>query len=160
MWQDVDFEMHKLHIRRTAQRIKIPDGDFKTTTTFLPVNRSAQRSIPLMQFLAQLLKAYESQSESEYVISKIGNPIDVRNMQRKFARLLQTAGIRPLPFQVIRDTFVARALEKGFDLKSISEVLGHSTLLITVRKYSQLLEMDIYRRMDMEAFVEDFHQKA
>ena len=48
MWSDIDFEKKLLHIRRTALRIKTPGGD---TKTFLPVNRSAQRSIHLQGLL-------------------------------------------------------------------------------------------------------------
>ena len=157
MWQDVDFDRKLLHIRRTAQRIKTPDGKTKTAATFLPVNSSAQRSIPLADFLTKLLKNHHAQATSEYVISKDGNPIEVRYMQNRFARLLDSANISPAPFQTTRDTFAARALEKGFDLKSLGEILGHSTILVTIKKYGQLLEMDEFRHLDMNALVMDFH---
>jgi len=157
MWNDVDFEKRLLHVRRTAQRIKTPDSDTKTTATFLPVNHSAQRIIPLASFLVQLLGEHQAQSIGEYVISKEGSSLEVRTMQYRFAKLLQTAGIRPLPFQVSRDTFAARAMSKGFDLKSLGEILGHSSMHMTIKKYGELLELDEYRHLDMEALVEGFH---
>ena len=157
MWSDIDFDKKLLYVRRTAQRISTPDGDTKTTATFLPVNHSAQRVIPLAGFLVELLGEYQEQSVGEFLISKDGNPIEVRNMQSRFAKLLQKAGIRPLPFQVSRDTFAARALSKGFDLKSLGEILGHSSLQMTIKKYGKLLELDEYRHLDIEALAENFH---
>ena len=157
MWQDIDFDRRLLSIRRTAQRIKNTDenSETKTNFVFLPANRTARRVIPLADFLLRLLAEHKAQASGEYVISKDGAPIQVRSMQYRFAKLLQTAGIRPLPLQAARDTFAARALKKGFDLKSLGEILGHSTILITVKKYGKLLELDEYRHIDMEAIAKE-----
>jgi len=156
-WRDIDFKTGLMHIRRTAQRIKADEGDDgspKTTLAILAVNPSARRSIPLARPLLNMLK--EQERSGEYVLgAKQGGIPESRTIQHRFKNLLEEAGIRPLPFHATRNTFAARALEKGFDLKSLSEVLGHSSVLVTLKRYGPLLELESSRHMDMEAIAKE-----
>ena len=38
-------------------------------------------------------------------------------------------------FHTLRHTFATRAVEAGFEIKSLSEILGHSTTTITLDRY-------------------------
>jgi integrase len=155
MWVDVDFIGRRISIQRTAQRVKNLDSECeaKTGLVILPVNSTSQRSIPLADVTLQMLEEHKEQTSSEYILSTYDSyAVEPRNYQYRFQRLLETAGIRSLPCQVTRDTFVARALEKGFDLLSLSEILGHSSTAVTLKQYAPLLEK--YRHVDMDALAE------
>ena len=154
MWQDIDFEGKQLHVRRTIQRIKSKEGDTKTTITFMPPkSKSSWRSIPLPEFLLAILKKFQAKNMGEYVLSLDGHAIEPRVMQYRFRRLLGQAGISLRSFHITRHSFSVRALENGFDIKTLSEILGHSSPIITLKKYAHVLDEHKRRSMESMALV-------
>jgi len=158
MWQDIDFDTKKLYIRRTIQRIKCMDNDAKTRITLLsPKSISSQRTIPLPGFLLATLKEHRKKSRSEYILSKDGYAIEPRVMQYRFQQLLKLAMVKPRSFHITRHSFAVRALESGFDIKTLSEILGHSTPIVTLKKYTHV--MDEHKRESMESLVAVYSNK-
>jgi integrase len=151
MWSDIDFDRNRLHIRRTLQRIKnFGEGENKTALTELsPKSDSSAREIPLPAFLVELLNEHRTANGSGYVISRDGKPIEPRNMQDRFKKLLATAGVEQVNFHTTRHTFATRALENGFDVKTLSEILGHSSATITLNLYAHCV--DEHKRKCMES---------
>jgi len=148
MWGDIDFDRELLHVRRTMQRIKDSSGNAKTKLAFLsPKSQSSRRSIPLPEFLLCMLREHQSKTIGDYVISRGKQPVEPRNMQLRFKRLLLEANIKPLCFHTTRHCFATRALESGFDIKTLSELLGHSSPVVTLKKYAHVL--DEHKRKSM-----------
>jgi len=154
LWTDIDFERQLLHVRRTVQRIKNPDykGDSrdcpKTIVACLtPKSVASLRSIPLPEFLIEFLSDYRS--DSGLVISGDSKFIEPRNLQYRFQRLLISAGVKKINFHALRHTFSVRALESGFDVKALSEILGHASAMVTLKKYAHAL--DEHKRRSMES---------
>jgi integrase len=56
-------------------------------------------------------------------------------MQYRFKKLLKNAGIDDINFHALRLTFATRCIEMGIDVKTISELLGHSNVNITLNRY-------------------------
>ena len=56
-------------------------------------------------------------------------------MQNKFKKALQASGVEEANFHALRHTFATRCIELGFDVKSLSEILGHATVNITMNRY-------------------------
>ena len=56
-------------------------------------------------------------------------------MQNHFKRILKETGIKETNFHTLRHTFATRCVEAGFDIKSLSEILGHSSVNITMNRY-------------------------
>ena len=149
LWTDVDFERHILSVNRTVQRIRNTDGDRKTKVVSLtPKSDTSQRDIPLPAFLVEMLREHEKISTTSYIISFSGNPVEPRTIQRRFKKLLTIARVRDVNFHVLRHSFATRALEKGFDIKTLSELLGHASPTITLSKYAHVL--DEHKRRSME----------
>jgi integrase len=99
----------------------------------------------------------ELKSGSGYVISmKSGKPVEPRLMQILYKKLLQSAGIEYVSFHTLRHTFATRAIEAGADVKTLSEVLGHSNTMITVNRYTHSLYEQ--KRKMMREF-DRLHQK-
>ena len=150
MWQDIDFDGRQLHVRRTIQRIKSNGGNTKTVITFMPPkSNSSWRSIPLPEFLLTILRGFHEKNPGEYVLSLDGHAVEPRVMQYRFRRLLAQAGISLRSFHITRHSFSVRALENGFDIKTLSEILGHSSPIITLKKYAHVL--DEHKRKSMES---------
>ena len=152
MWGDIDFPGRQMHVRRTAQRVRSAEGGARTQVVLLePHNSQSGRSIPLQDFVLKLLWEHRPLSLGGHVLSRNGEAIEPRNMQYRFKRLLKSAGIRPVPFQATRHTFAARALESGFDLGSLSEILGHSSPAVTLKTYGHLLSAEDRKRLGMDS---------
>ena len=56
-------------------------------------------------------------------------------MQNHFKKALKNSNIAPANFHATRHTFATRCIELGFDIKSLSEILGHATVNITLNRY-------------------------
>ncbi|MCL1999351.1 MAG: site-specific integrase [Turicibacter sp.] len=149
-WDDCDFENKQLDIRRTVLRIKNPEkGGTKTIISIQePKSRSSRRTIPLPDFIVQLLQMHKNASNSPFIVSTTEKPLEPRTLQYRFKRMLQKANLRKVKFHVTRHTFAVRALEIGFDIKTLSEILGHSSPMITLENYAHIL--DEHKRQSME----------
>ena len=133
-WQDVDLERQVLHVNRTVQRIAV-EGQRKKTILLEgePKSIFSKREIPLSDEIVKLLTPYRSVQE-RYVING-GSPMEPRTYQNKFQRYLQDAGIDKKNFHILRHTFATNCINTGADVKSLSEILGHSDVKITLNRY-------------------------
>lgn len=56
-------------------------------------------------------------------------------MQNRFKAIVERCGIQDVHFHTLRHTFATRCIEVGFDVKSLSEILGHANVSITLNRY-------------------------
>ena len=142
-WGDIDFEAGTMSIVRTISRIKNfqQPANKSTLLVGMPKSRKSIRKIPLPGFLLKLANELEMYAENEnyYVLSCSKNPIEPRTYQKLFKRILASAGVEDRKFHAIRHTFATRALELGIDIKTLSEILGHSNVSITLNIYAHSL---------------------
>lgn len=133
-WSDIDLQEKVLHVNTTVQRVAI-DGRSERTALIegKPKSVYSQREIPLSEELVNLLTAYYNVSET-YVINQ-NNPMEPRTYQNKFQKYLKEAGIEKKNFHVLRHTFATNCISSGTDIKSLSEILGHSDVKITLNRY-------------------------
>ncbi len=132
-WIDVDFAGRKLQIRGTVIRTK--EGK---TTIGPPKSETSARSIPLPSHLVRLLGAEKDSAASVFIFEapNKGTFLDPRTLQYRFKALLKRCGLPPtLTFHSLRHTFATRWIECGMDVKSLSEVLGHASVQITLDIY-------------------------
>ena len=83
---------------------------------------------------------HKNNSKSNYVISTRNNTIvEVRSYQRTFDSILSKCNIKHYNYHALRHTFATRALELGMDIKTLSEILGHTNVSITLNRYAHSL---------------------
>lgn len=112
----------------------------KTKVVFLqPKTKSSKRDIPLPEFLINLLKKQYCKATNEFVISRNKKYIEPRSAQYHFNKLLKEANVEKTNFHALRHTFAVRALENGFDVKTLSEILGHKSVVVTLNHYAHSL---------------------
>ena len=78
-----------------------------------------------------------------FLTGKVRKFIEPRVYSEKFKRYLEASRVDDINFHALRHTFATRAEEKEFDIKSLSEVLGHSSVKFTLERYvhsSQVLK--------------------
>lgn len=133
-WEDIN--ENSIKVRRTVQRLKRDDD--KGTELFIgePKTRTSMREIPIPSFLKKHLELFKNESVSEYVLGTKTIPIaEPRIMQIRFKKYLKEADVEKANFHSLRHTFATRCVEGNFEIKSLSEVLGHANVDITLNRY-------------------------
>lgn len=133
-WVDIDCEHRLIHISRTVQRIKSKEGPTKTVLLETPPKSIfSNREIPIPDTLLSLLMSFKT-SEQEYVLCT-HKPMEPRTYQNHFKRYLETIDVPDYNFHILRHTFATNCVDSGMDIKSLSEILGHSNVQITLDRY-------------------------
>ena len=133
-WSDIDGDCAFLTVRRTAQRVRNPDGVGTALRFDSPKSVSSMRTIPVPARVAARLAPMRG-AEDSYVLSGTARAVEPRTMQNRFKAALRAAGLEPRNFHTLRHTFATRWMEKGFDAKTLSRVLGHADVSTTLSIY-------------------------
>ena len=131
-WSDIDFGKSILTVSRTVQRIRSEHGTRILIDT--PKSRSSQRSIPIPEFLMPLLKKFRNQADF-YLLSGSASVTEPRTMQNHFKAILKKANLPSVNYHSLRHMFATNSIQAGFDVKTLSEILGHATAETTLNRY-------------------------
>ncbi len=71
--------------------------------------------------------------------STIGTPMEPRNVNRRFEELRDAAGLGWLHLHDLRHAFATFLLDQGEELRTVMELLGHSTIRLTADTYGHVL---------------------
>lgn len=134
-WEDISLRERTLHVHQTMQRIQI-EGEKKTmilVTT--PKSPCSNRLIPIpSNIMAFIVQSFPTRQG--YVLTgSNAKSVEPRTMQNYFKHILKLNDIEPVNFHALRHTFATRCVEVGFDVKSLSEILGHANINITMNRY-------------------------
>lgn len=138
-WQDINFDEKTIHVQHTLSRITQSNSNFPNQKTKLEIrsvkSSSSNRIIPIPDSLFNILAKRRSISD-EFVIKGEKYPfLDPRSYQYMFNKCLKKCGIRDTNYHTLRHTFATRCIESGMDIKTLSEILGHSNVNITLNIY-------------------------
>ena len=136
-WQDIDFSDRVIHITKTLQRIKNTESTGAKTKIIVgePKSSRSYRDIPIPPDLFSILLQMRGSNKAYVLTGQALKYMEPRTYQTKFKRYLKEFGIRDIKFHVLRHTFATRAIAQGFELKSLSEILGHANASFTLEKY-------------------------
>ena len=134
---DIDFTSRTVNISKTVQRL----SDFSTNTSNLiittPKSQRSIRIIPLPEFLFEILLSYgiDNYSGNCFILNNKELPYEPRTLQYAFQRLVAKCGYEGFHFHCLRHTFATRCVQSGFDIKTLSEILGHANASFTMNRY-------------------------
>lgn len=138
-WGEISIENGVIHICHTMQRLQKADSDIGNKTEVLissPKSDSSDRWIPMTDNVRELCTAMRIGSPEAYVLTGSSmHFMEPRNLQYRFSKYTRDCGISGVTFHTLRHTFATRCVEVGFEIKSLSEILGHSDVKITLNRY-------------------------
>lgn len=137
-WRDISLKEKTIKITHTMQRIKNIGGDGLQKTKIIidtPKSDKSVRTIPITDPVALMCAEFYPGNPSAFVLTGGENYIEPRTLQYRFMRYTEKCGISDIHFHTLRHTFATRCIEVGFDVKSLSEILGHSSIKITLDRY-------------------------
>lgn len=134
-WEDVDFQHKVLHIRRTVQRITSANGNRKTKIVIsAPKSATSFREIAIPDMLMKYFEMFRDEAD-HFILSGADKPVEPRTMQYRYKKILQSAEVESHNYHKLRHTFATNSAEKGFNIKALSAVLGHSSVTLTLNRY-------------------------
>lgn len=133
-----DIGSSNIKISKTLHRIYSIGEKSKIVTT-TPKSKKANRMIPINNKLE-----INKQDNDFYILTNSINPMEPRTIRQHYKKVLEKLDIPYRPFHYIRHTFATRLINNTGDYKVVSELLGHSSVSIT---------LDIYMHSDMNSKV-------
>lgn len=141
-WENIGMEDQILSVRNTMQRISSFTEDSRLPKTRIiitdPKTRDSIRDLPIPNHLMSRLKAARKQSEGPkafLLTGKRNHFVENRSLEYYFSKILKDSGLPHFHFHCLRHTFATRCIEAGIDAKTVSALLGHSSVNTTLNYY-------------------------
>lgn len=139
-WENINIREGYLTICATVQRLSVEqeDGNRKSMLFVTPPKSDTSvRKIPFPSFLTPFLEKISKTAKKDSFLlkSKSQAPMDPRTFQYQYKRFLNQAGVPYYNFHTLRHTFATRCITSGMDPKTLSEILGHADIKITMDYY-------------------------
>lgn len=136
--KDISLSDNVITVNRTVQRI----FDKKKGSSYInvgpPKTLSSARTIPIPSLLGNIIKKFYTDNPNHYFLTGKTKPTEPRTYRQYFARFLKRNNLKSVKFHEIRHTFAVRAIEiPEFDIKSLSEIMGHKNVSFTLNVYGR-----------------------
>ena len=136
-WENVDFETRRIHVEKTIERIYSKEENKTIVIIDTPKSITSVRTIPINSKLYNILKQIRGKSKkNDFVLTGSSEHyVEPRNYQYHFKEILKRSKVKKYKFHTLRHTFATNCIEAGMDIKSLSEILGHADVSITLNIY-------------------------
>ncbi|WP_261776569.1 site-specific integrase [Clostridium botulinum] len=155
-WNDINFEKAYIDVNKTYRYIADVTRTGRTggySSIQTPKTPKSIRKVPIPQFLIKMLLQYRNEQrllkikyadvyEDHNLVfcNKLGAYLVDSTVGRQYKIILTNNNIPLRKFHDMRHTFATRLFELGEEPKTVQELLGHSTVSITLNTYTHVLE--------------------
>ena len=130
-WDNILLDKQMIIIDKTVVRIKENGKSITALTT--PKTEHSVRCIPINHQLLSCLNKIEY--KQGYVLTGCEKYKDIRTYQYYFKKVLKDLNLPSYRFHAMRHTFATKCIQCEVDVKSLSEILGHHSVDITLNRY-------------------------
>lgn len=136
-WENINLEKRTLSVKKTLQRIY----DHKNSKTKIiisaPKTKSSMRQIPISTRVYCLLKNIKKDyKDSDYFLTgESSRFIEPRNYQEYLKNIQKKCKIKHYKFHCLRHFFATECISVGMDAKTLSVILGHASVDVTLNRY-------------------------
>lgn len=135
-WEDISLADRMISVRSTMQRIKNLDGTSKTKVVIgSPKSAKSMRTIPLTDTVAALCTQICPDNHTAYLLTGTNDYMEPRRLQYQMAKYAAACNLEGVHFHTLRHSFATRCVEVGFEIKCLSEILGHASTSVTLERY-------------------------
>ena len=141
---------------RVSEAVNVNLNDFEDNNNFLRVlgKGSKTRLVPVGRFAQNAINDWAvereklSTNDNALFVNLRGNRISTRSVQERIKNIAIMQGLPPVNPHMLRHSFATHLLESSGDLRSIQELLGHSSLSTT----------QIYTRLDYQHLIKVYEK--
>ena len=138
-WEDIDLERGVIKINKTIQRIYTVYSNGERRTELVigkPKTINSAREVPISPDLMRIFKPLLKIVNKEYyVLTNDLKPTEPRTYRTFYEEYMKTLGIKKLKFHGLRHSFATQLIAAKVDIKTVSTLLGHSTIQTTYNLY-------------------------
>jgi len=124
---------------RVSETVNINISDFEENMSFLRVigKGSKTRLVPMGRFAINAINNWLNEREkisnntNALFLNSKGSRLSVRSIQLRLKKMAIKQGLPPVHPHMLRHSFATHMLESSGDLRTIQELLGHSSLSTT-----------------------------
>ena len=143
-WQDVGWQGKELHVSKALQRTngayRLVEVKSRTSRRALPLTPAALEALTAERDSQELARASSGRSRQPIpdlvFTTASGQPRNGSVVTHTFAIALSAAGLAPMHFHHLRHAFAGLMLASGVDLGTVSALLGHSSVSLTLSTYA------------------------
>lgn len=153
-WGKISLKEQTIRIDATLQRLRDTRAAGSTRTSIVistPKSDTSIRTIPITYYTDELCGRMNPHSSAAYVLTGTDSFMEPRALQYRMEKYTRECGLEGVHFHTLRHTFATRAVEVGFEINSLSEVLGHAATTITLDRYvhsSLILKRDNMNKLN------------
>lgn len=137
-WENINLKEQTIRIAATLQRLRDTTEESKTRTRLVvgaPKSDTSARTVPMTDYAAEVCRRFKARHADAYVLTGTDTCMEPRTLQYRIEKYARDCGLDGVHAHTLRHTFATRAVEVGFEIKSLSEILGHASTSITLERY-------------------------
>lgn len=137
-WGNINLRERTIRISGSLQRLhdtQMQGGSRTRIVIGSPKSSTSVRTIPITDYAFLLCQRFEVKNSAAYILTGTERYMEPRVLQYRIEKYTDECKLSGVHAHTLRHTFATRAVEVGFDIKSLSEVLGHATTTITLERY-------------------------
>lgn len=132
-WKYIDLEKKELTVEQSAKEVYVfddPENKHIETIIQTPKTQNSFRTIPIPSTLIDKLNHVKNKNGYLF-LDEDGNLLKGKNVSTKWTKILKECNIPHKKFHSIRHTYGSMLLQKGVDIETVAELMGHSAITIT-----------------------------